>query len=222
MYVVAVVFVFVQVFERVSSLVKVDPSQGHRPLAGFSVTIADCGAMPASYRSPVHGAALRNELAATPLLSVSAASSSSLHSAVAAPSTLAAPSLPHGSTLSTLAVFGASATTPALTSPFSGISIGSGVFGQGSAAAASSSAPPSSLSVAASASDSVSAPSPSQSRRFVYLLVQVRVPGGSEDFSERVVVELFDDVVPKTAENFRCLCTGERVRAAVVGAVEML
>jgi cyclophilin family peptidyl-prolyl cis-trans isomerase len=56
----------------------------------------------------------------------------------------------------------------------------------------------------------------------VYLLVQVRVPGGSEDFSERVVVELFDDVVPKTAENFRCLCTGERVRAAVAGVVEML
>jgi hypothetical protein len=53
--------VYVQVFERVSSLVKVDPSQGHRPLAGFSVTIADCGAMPASYRSPVHGAALRND-----------------------------------------------------------------------------------------------------------------------------------------------------------------
>jgi hypothetical protein len=56
------------------------------------------------------------------------------------------------------------------------------------------------------------------SRRFVYLLVQVRVPGGSEDFSERVVVELFDDVVPKTAENFRCLCTGERVRASVAVA----
>ena len=26
----------------------------------------------------------------------------------------------------------------------------------------------------------------------------------------RLVVELFADVVPKTAENFRCLCTGER------------
>jgi peptidyl-prolyl isomerase D len=26
----------------------------------------------------------------------------------------------------------------------------------------------------------------------------------------RVTFELFDDVVPKTAENFRCLCTGEK------------
>jgi hypothetical protein len=26
----------------------------------------------------------------------------------------------------------------------------------------------------------------------------------------KVTIELFADVVPKTAENFRCLCTGER------------
>lgn len=28
--------------------------------------------------------------------------------------------------------------------------------------------------------------------------------------SGKVVFELFNDIVPKTAENFRCLCTGEK------------
>jgi peptidylprolyl isomerase len=39
----------------------------------------------------------------------------------------------------------------------------------------------------------------------VFLDVEI---GG--DPAGRIVIELFADVVPRTAENFRCLCTGER------------
>lgn len=39
--------------------------------------------------------------------------------------------------------------------------------------------------------------------------------GGSR--AGRIVFRLFDDVVPKTAQNFKCLCTGERGKGPVTG-----
>ena len=47
----------------------------------------------------------------------------------------------------------------------------------------------------------------SSNRPKVYLDLSI---GGAP--ASRVVIELFSDIVPKTAENFRCLCTGEKVR----------
>ncbi len=49
-------------------------------------------------------------------------------------------------------------------------------------------------------------------RSKVYMTVRFSTPDGSDDLTQRVVIELFDDVTPRTARNFRMLCSGEKVR----------
>lgn len=49
-----------------------------------------------------------------------------------------------------------------------------------------------------------------QPNPMVYLDIEVRGSSGRKEASGRVEIELFADVVPRTAENFRCLCTGEK------------
>lgn len=48
---------------------------------------------------------------------------------------------------------------------------------------------------------------PSKKRANPRVYMNIRI--GSQD-AGRIVAELFSDVVPRTAENFRCLCTGEK------------
>lgn len=43
-----------------------------------------------------------------------------------------------------------------------------------------------------------------------YFDVEIGEPGADDNEKGRIVFELFSKTVPKTAENFRCLCTGER------------
>jgi len=49
-----------------------------------------------------------------------------------------------------------------------------------------------------------------QPNPMVFLDIEVRGSGGRKEACGRVEIELFADVVPRTAENFRCLCTGEK------------
>lgn len=44
----------------------------------------------------------------------------------------------------------------------------------------------------------------------VWLDIEVRSSQGRKEAQGRLEIELFADVVPRTAENFRCLCTGEK------------
>ena len=48
---------------------------------------------------------------------------------------------------------------------------------------------------------------PAKKRANPRVFLKIRI--GSENLG-RMVIELFSDVVPRTAENFRCLCTGEK------------
>lgn len=43
----------------------------------------------------------------------------------------------------------------------------------------------------------------------VFFDIEYTSPTGDKEPKGRITFELFDDVVPKTAENFRALCTGE-------------
>lgn len=46
----------------------------------------------------------------------------------------------------------------------------------------------------------------------VFLDIEIQGRSGRVEASGRLEIELFADTVPRTAENFRCLCTGERGR----------
>jgi cyclophilin family peptidyl-prolyl cis-trans isomerase len=44
----------------------------------------------------------------------------------------------------------------------------------------------------------------------VYMDIEIGEQGSEDHHKDRVVFELFQNKTPKTAENFRCLCTGEK------------
>ena len=55
--------------------------------------------------------------------------------------------------------------------------------------------------------ESESVPPAAKRRANPRVYMDIRI--GSQD-TGRIVMELFSDIVPKTSENFRCLCTGEK------------
>ncbi|KAI9020515.1 cyclophilin-like domain-containing protein [Hyaloraphidium curvatum] len=52
----------------------------------------------------------------------------------------------------------------------------------------------------------------------VFLDVEGPAPGGGREKYGRIIIELYSDEVPKTAENVRCLCSGERGLSKISGA----